>query len=101
MKYNNNNSNEKEYNKKRRGEKKKKKNPVMHNAIAHHPLTDAQTAIRHPSSLYTERDVIWYGISLWLVRVSCSALLPPSFLHTCLLAEHGKLESPWLKISAT
>ena len=44
MKYNN--SNEKEYNKKGRGGKKKKqkqkKQPVMHNAIAHHPLTDAQ-----------------------------------------------------------
>ena len=31
--------------KKRRGEKKKK-NPVMHNAIAHHPLTDARAVIR-------------------------------------------------------
>ena len=40
MKYNNNNSNEKEYNKKRKGGEEKK--PVMHNAIAHHPLTDAQ-----------------------------------------------------------
>ena len=40
MKYNNNNSNEKEYNKKRKGGGRKK--PVMHNAIAHHPLTDAQ-----------------------------------------------------------
>ena len=44
MKYNNN-SNEKEYNKKGEG---KEKNPVMHNAIAHHPLTDARPAI-HPS----------------------------------------------------
>ena len=51
MKYNNNNSNEKEYNKKRKGgglrkktnkQTNKKKQPVMHNAIAHHPLTDAQ-----------------------------------------------------------
>ena len=40
MKYNNNNSNEKECNKKRKGGKGKK--TVMHNAIAHHPLTDAQ-----------------------------------------------------------
>ena len=24
-------------------------------------------------------------------------MLPPSFLHTCLLAEHGKPKSPWLK----
>ena len=50
MKYNNNNSNEKEYNKKRKGgelrkkqnKQTKKKQPVMHNAIAHHMLTDAQ-----------------------------------------------------------
>ena len=49
MKYNNNdNSNEKEYNKKEGEEgikkqtNKQKKPPVMHNAIAHHPLTDAQ-----------------------------------------------------------
>ena len=39
MKYNNN-SNEKEYNKKGRGGEEKK--TVMHNAIAHHPLTNAQ-----------------------------------------------------------
>ena len=40
MKYNNNNSNEKEYNKKKR-EIKPKTRQVMHNAIAHHLLTDA------------------------------------------------------------
>ena len=40
MKYNNN-SNEKECNKKKGGGGRKK-NPVMYNAIAHHPLTDAQ-----------------------------------------------------------
>ena len=47
MKYyknNSNNSNEKEYNKKRKGGRGKKKQPVMHNAVAHHPLTDAQLA---------------------------------------------------------
>ena len=49
---------------------------MMHNAIAHHLLTDAQVAI-HPSqpsppSLYTEQDILWYGIPLWLVRVSNS-----------------------------
>ena len=80
MKYNNNNSNEKEYNKKRRGGKKgKEKNPqkppVMHNAIAHHLLTDARAAIRPsqptPPCLCTGHDVPWYGISFWLVRVSC------------------------------
>ena len=48
----------------------------MHNAIAHHPLTDAQATIRAsrptPPSLYTGHDVPWYGIPLWLVQVSCS-----------------------------
>ena len=39
MKYKNN-SNEKECNRKRKGGGRKK--AVMHNAIAHHPLTDAQ-----------------------------------------------------------
>ena len=41
MKYNNN-SNERNATKKGRGGEGKK--PVMHNAIAHHPLTDAQLA---------------------------------------------------------
>ena len=36
----------------------------------------------------------WFGSAVL-------ALLPPSFLHTCLLAEHRKLKNPWLKISAT
>ena len=82
MKYNNNNCNEKEYNKKR--EIKPKKRQVMHNAIAHHLLTDARAAI-HPSrptlpSLYTEHDILWYGISLWLVRVSCPGRAPSQLL---------------------
>ena len=42
MKYNNNNSNEKECKKKRKGGEREKKKTVMHNAIAHHPLTDTQ-----------------------------------------------------------
>lgn len=40
MKYNNNNCNEKEYYKKD-GETKPKKSQVMHNAVVHHPLTNA------------------------------------------------------------
>ena len=59
----------------KKGGEGEEKNPVMHNAIAHHPLTDARAAIRPsqptPPSLYTGHDVPWYGISLWLVRVSC------------------------------
>ena len=86
MKYNNtntNNSNEKEYNQKKK-EGGRKKKPVMHNAAAHHLLTDAQAAI-HPSRptppcLYTGHDVPWYGIPLWLVRVSCPGYAPSQLL---------------------
>ena len=96
MKYNNN-SNEKEYNKKRRG-KKRKKTTLMHNAIAHHPLTDARATIRpswpSPPRLYTGHDVPWYGISLWLVRVSCPGHAPCQLLVHLLLAKHGKLKNP-------
>ena len=69
--------------KNRRGEKKEKK-PVMHNAIAHHPLTDARAVIRPswptPPRLYTGHDVPWYGIPLWLVRVSCPGSAPSQLL---------------------
>ena len=68
----------------KRERNKTQEKQVMHNAIAHHPLTDARAAIR-PSrpttpSLYTERDVLWYGISLWLVRVSCPGSAPSQLL---------------------
>ena len=61
-----------------------KKRQVMHNAIAHHPLTDAQAAIRPsrptPPCLYTGHDVPWYGIPLWLVWVSCPGHAPSQLL---------------------
>ena len=79
MKYNN--SNEKEYNQKKGGGKK---TPVMHNAIAHHLLTDARAAIcpsqPTPPGLHTGHDVLWYGISLWLVQVSCPGYAPSQLL---------------------
>ena len=69
---------------KKEEEKKGKKIPVMHKAIAHHPLTDAQAVIRAsrptPPLLYTGHDVPWYGISLWLVRVSCPGYAPSQLL---------------------
>ena len=69
---------------KRERETKPKKRQVMHNAIAHHPLTDVQAAIRPswptPPSLYTEHDVLWYGIPLWLVQVSCPGYAPSQLL---------------------
>ena len=85
MKYNNNNSNEKEHNKKKKKRGKKgKKNPVMHNAVAHHPLTNAQATIHPtwptPPCLYTGHDIPWYGIPLWLVRVSCPGYAPSQLL---------------------
>ena len=47
---------------------------VRHNAIAHHPLTDAQPVPEQRSlppanspSFYTAHDAIWYGIALWAV----------------------------------
>lgn len=39
----------------------------MHNAIAHHSPSDAQSVPKQwplvcfPSSLYTEHDIMWYG----------------------------------------
>ena len=63
---------------------KPKKRQVMHNAIAHHPLTDARAAIRpsQPTAphLYTEHGVLWYGIPLWLVQVSCPGSAPSQLL---------------------
>ena len=56
----------------------------MHNAIAHHPLTHAPAAIRPswpaPPGLYTGHEVPWYGISLWLARVSCPGHAPSQLL---------------------
>ena len=79
---------------KKKGSGGEGKNPAMHNAVAHHPLTDARTAIRPswptPPCLYTGHDI--YMIYTYTAV---------SFLHTCLLAEHGRLKRPWLKLSAT
>ena len=57
---------------------------VMHKAIAHHPLTDAQpvpeqwaaTPWLTPTSFIVQHDIIWYGISLWPVGVSCPGCVP-------------------------
>jgi len=55
----------------------------MYNAIAHHPKPNAQPVPEQRSltpgqlpPLYTEHDVIWYGISLGLVWVSCPGCVP-------------------------
>ena len=57
---------------------------MMHNATAHHPLIDARAAIcpsqPAPPSSYTGHDALWYGIALWLVRVSCPGHAPSQLL---------------------
>ena len=59
----------------------------MHNTIAYHSLTEAQTVpeqrcvLGHlPPSLYAEHDVLWCGISLWPVWVSCPGCAPSQLL---------------------
>ena len=40
-----------------------------------------------PPALYAEHDVIWYGVSLWSVGVSCPGCVPSQLLvHPSLLA---------------
>ena len=88
---NNNNCNEKE---RERGIQFKRKKPqVMHDSTAHRLLTDAQPVpeLRSPdpsqhthththTRFYTEHDVLWHGIPLWLVWVSCTGCVPSQFL---------------------
>ena len=76
---------------------------VVHNAIAHHTLTGAQTIpepwcppVNFPS-LYTGRDVIWYGIPLWLIWVNCPCCVPSQLLmypKPPLAGQCEKLKSP-------
>ena len=75
----------------------------MHNTVAHHPLTNAQP-IPKPQcpladfpSLYTGHDVVWCGIRLWLVWVSCPGCVPSQFLvrsQPPLAGQYEKLRSP-------
>jgi len=59
----------------------------MQSTTAHHPLTDVQPALEqwsqplvYSSSLCTEHEVIWYGIPLWPVWVSCPGYGPSQLL---------------------
>lgn len=55
---------------------------AMRNTIAHHLLTYAQPVSEpwcSPANcprLYTGHDIIWYRISLWLIRVTCPCCIP-------------------------
>ena len=42
-----------------------------HHSLHCHPLPSSS-----PSPLYAEHDVVWYGISLWSVGVSCPVCVP-------------------------
>ena len=58
----------------------------MHNAIAHHSLTDAQSVPEQqppasfPPSLNTGHDVTCYGIPNWPVWVRCPGCVPSQLL---------------------
>lgn len=63
----------------------------MHTTVAHYlpndgqPVSEQQPLASFPPSLYTEHDVIWYGISLWpvwVIWVSCPNFFWPSSLLT-------------------
>lgn len=47
--------------------------------------------------LCTGHNILWYGISLCPVWVSC----PGSQQCTCSLAEHGRAKSPWFRVSSS
>ena len=50
-----------------------------------------------PPSLYTKHDVIWYGIPLWIVWVSCPGCVPSQLLvhsQPLLAGQDEKLRSP-------
>lgn len=52
---------------------------MIHSGVVHHsPVPEQQPPAIFPPGLYTEHNIIWYGISLWLVSVSCPAMSLPS-----------------------
>ena len=74
---------------------------VMHNAIVHHLVINAQSDSEKqptPSTTFqlfnVLREVIQYGISLWQVCVSCHGSVPSQ-----LAGQHKELKSPWLNVS--
>lgn len=79
---------------------------VMHNTTAHHSLTDAQPIPKQWSAALGQLPPV-YLLSMMFCDVeypsgqlgsALPALLPPGFLCTCLLAEHGKLKKPSFRV---
>jgi len=56
------------------------------NLTAHHQLTDAQPVSQQQPpgqlspGLYADHDIIWPGLSLWSVGVSCPTWVPSQLL---------------------
>lgn len=62
----------------------------MHNTVPHQSLTSAEPAPKQQSAPQTTlpfyiHDILWYGISFWLVWLSCHSPAPSLVLCT----------SPW------
>lgn len=76
----------------KRGTNKSQERQVMHSAVVHHPLTDAQGSDppgQCPQFIY------WAGRPLaenplWLVQISCPGHEPSRISCSCSLAEPGK-----------
>ena len=57
------------------------------------PSSDLPLLANSPS-LYTEHDVLWCGISLWLVWVSCPGSAPSQLLAHLLAGRAWETENP-------
>ena len=60
---------------------------MMHNAIVHHPLTDAkavheqwQSPPANSPSFIVQHDATWYEISLWPLWISCPGCVSSQLL---------------------
>lgn len=79
----------------------------MHGAVAHHLLTDAQpvhqqqltTPGQLPTSLYTERHILWYGLSLWPARVSCPVIAASLLLMHVLTISAWEMQSSCFRVN--
>lgn len=71
----------------------------MYNATVH-PLANAQPMLQQEMDfssqlsphLYFEHDALWYGISLWPVKVSCPGHAPSQLLSYLLTARVWETE---------
>lgn len=49
----------------------------MHNALVHHSITDVQPV---PLSFYIKHGVLWHGVALWSIQVSCPVYVSSQLL---------------------